>query len=215
VELWELQFNINQMKKYFLAKFYRYIPTIEGMKVLGGIDNFNTVEITSDSALAQLTAHPDEIPFIELTELEVFQGVKFYGETRGYRKAYSDVEGLEPDADELEKGSRKTKVYITPEIEAATISLMKKAFNFHIDDEMACRECNELDFEGKQRPAHSEQRHIELKAIVDGLTTIEDIVEKRETILGIEMCKDLAKKKGLWDEERNTRINKVIFGLQF
>ena len=203
------------MKKYFLAKFYRYIPTIEGMKVLGGIDNFNTVEITSDSALAQLTAHPDEIPFIELTELEVFQGVKFYGETRGYRKAYSDVESLEPDADELEKGSRKTKVYLTPELEAVTISLMKKAFNFHIDDEMACREYGEPDYNGNPRPPHSEERHTELKAAVDALTTIDEIVEARETILGIEMCKDLAQRKGLWDDTRNSRINKVVFGVQF
>lgn len=203
------------MDKYFLAKFYRYIPQIEGMKGITGVDNFNIVKVSTDAALAELTAHPDEIPFIELTELEATQGSKFYGETRGYRKAYSDVEGLEPDPESLAEGKRKTKVYLTPELEAATISLMKKAFHFHIDDEMACREYGEPDLDGNPRPPHSPERHTELKAFVDGLTTIDEIVEARETILGIEMCKDLAKRKGLWNDERNVRIDRVKFGVQF
>lgn len=203
------------MDKYFLAKFYRYIPQIEGMKNITCVDNFNVVRVITDAALAELTSHPDEIPFIELTELEATQATKFYGETRGYRKAYSDLEGLEPDSDELEDGKRKTKVYITPELEAATISLMKKAFHFHIDDEMACREYGEPDLNGNPRPAHSEERHIELKATVDALTTLDQIVEARETILGIEMCKDLAKRKGLWNDERNVRIDRVQFGVKF
>ena len=123
--------------------------------------------------------------------------------------------GLEPDADELANGKRKTKVYITPELEAATISLMKKAFHFQIDEEMACRQLGEHDINGNPRPEHSEERRAELKATVDALTTIDEIVEARETILGIEMCKDLAQRKGLWNDERNVRINKVIFDVQF
>ena len=73
----------------------------------------------------------------------------------------------------------------------------------------------EHDINGNPRPEHSEERRAELKATVDALTTIDEIVEARETILGIEMCKDLAQRKGLWNDERNVRINKVIFDVQF
>ena len=203
------------MDKYFITQFYRYIPQIEGMTNITAVDNLNIIKVSSDSVLEQLAAHPDQLSFMEITELEATQATKFYGETRGYRKAYSDVEGLEPDADELANGKRKTKVYITPELEAATISLMKKAFHFHIDEEMACRHLGEYDLYGNPRPEHSEEKHNELKAIVDGLTTIDEIVEAREAILGIEMCKDLAQRKGLWNDERDVRINKVVFGVQF
>ena len=203
------------MDKYFITQFYRYIPQIEGMTNITAVDNLNIIKVSSDSVLEQLAAHPDQLSFMEITELEATQATKFYGETRGYRKAYSDSEGLEPDADELANGKRKTKVYITPDLEAATISLMKKAFHFQIDEEMACRQLGEYDLHGNPRPEHSEERRAELKATVDALTTIDEIVEARETILGIEMCKDLAQRKGLWNDERNVRINKVIFDVQF
>ena len=142
------------MDKYFITKFYRYIPQIEGMTNITGVDNLNIIKASSDSVLEQLAAHPDQISFMEITELEATQATKFYGETRGYRKAYSDSEGLEPDADELANGKRKTKVYITPELEAATISLMKKAFHFQIDEEMACRQLGEHDINGNPRPSN-------------------------------------------------------------
>ena len=49
----------------------------------------------------------------------------------------------------------------------------------------------------------------------DSLSSIDDHVEARETVLGHEMSKDLASRKGLWDDTRNARKEKVKFGYQF
>ena len=180
--------------KYYLAKFFRYIPTISGMKIIGGVDNFTIISIETDAALAELKVHPDNIPTVELTEAEATVAPKYYGETRGYRKAYSDLEGLEPDADELAKGQRKTKVYMTPEITAATISLMKKAFKLHIDDEMKDRK------DGKRKGKnYDKKKHDDLIKDVDKYKNIDEIVDAREELLGIEMSKDRASRLGKWD----------------
>ena len=196
--------------KYYLAKFFRYIPTISGMKIIGGVDNFNIVSIETDAALAELKAHPDNIPMIELTEIEATQANKFYGETRGYRKAYSDLENLEPDADELAKGQRKTKVHMTSEITAATISLMKKGFRLHIDEEMKDRKAGK--HKGKN---YEKKKHDDLHARVDAFATIDEIVDAREELLGIEMSKDRANRLGKWDNTTDNRIGRVKFGVQF
>lgn len=196
--------------KYYLAKFFRYIPTVSGMKIIGGVDNFNIVSVETDAALAELQAHPDNIPMVELTEAEATVAPKYYGETRGYRKAYSDLEGLTPDADELAKGQRKTKVYITPEITAATISLMKKAFKLHIDEEMKGRQT------GKQKgKSYDKKKHDDLIKDVDKYKDIDEIVDAREALLGIEMSKDRANRLGKWDNTTDNRIGRVKFGVQF
>lgn len=196
--------------KYYLAKFFRYIPQINGMTVIGCVDNFNIIRIESDAAMAELRAHPDNIPVVEITEAEATVAPKYYGETRGYRKAYSDLEGLEPDADELAKGQRKTKVYMTPEVTAATISLMKKAFKFHVDDEMKDRQG------GKRRGKNYEKKkHDDLHARVEAFSTIDEIVDAREELLGIEMSKDRATRLGKWDAATDNRIGRVKFGIQF
>ncbi len=196
--------------KYYLAKFFRYIPTISGMKIIGGVDNFTIISIETDAALAELKAHPDNIPTVELTEAEATVAPKYYGETRGYRKAYSDLEGLTPDADELAKGQRKTKVYMTPEITAATISLMKKAFKLHIDDEMKDRK------DGKRKGKnHDKKKHDDLIKDVDKYKNIDEIVDAREELLGIEMSKDRASRLGKWDAATDNRIGRVKFGVQF
>lgn len=201
--------------RYYLAKFFRYIPQINGMKVLTGVDNFSVISVDSQQALSELQAHPDNIPLVELTEEEATQASKFYGETRGYRKAYSDVEGLEPDPDELEAGKRKTKVYLTPDLNKAVVSLMKKAFKFHVDIEMEDRKAGKLDLEGRKRKEYDKNMHDELEKLTKRLNTIDEIVQAREEVLGIEMSKDLAKRLGHWDDEKNTRKSKVSFGLKF
>jgi hypothetical protein len=208
---------------YYLTKFFRYIPNIDGMTVITGVDNFNIVSLATDTAIATLSAYeahpfegiPKTIPMVELTEVEALSAHKFYAETRGYRKAYSDLEGLEPDADELAKGGRKTKIYLTDDMTAATISLMKKAHKLHIDQEMEDRRLGLPNLDGTERPAYDADKHAELLTQADSLSSIDDHVEARETVLGLEMSKDLASRKGLWDDTRNARKEKVKFGYQF
>jgi len=199
---------------YYLAKFFRYIPQIDGMTHVGAVDNFNIINVSTDAALAALKAHPDNIPLVELTETEATIAWKFYGETRGYRKAYSDVEGLTPDADELAKGSRKTKVYHTPDTQAASISLMKKAFHLHIEEEMKDRRNKTPNLDGSTRPHYDKTKHDQLNAQADSLNTIDDICKAREEVLGIEMSRDLANRLGLCDSN-GYRAGKVKFGVQF
>lgn len=194
--------------KYFLAKFLRYVPQIDGVEHISAIDNFNIIKVSTDEALAELQSHPDEIPLVEITEIEATEAFKFYGETRGYRKVYSDYAGLEPDADELAKGQRKTKVYLADNLKPHVISLMKKAFKFHIDEEMEHRKCHDHE-------CYDKTQHDNLLAQADAFTTIDQIVDARESLLGIEMCKDRAAKLGKWDHEKDNRIDRVNFGIQF
>jgi len=200
---------------YYLAKFFRYIPVIDGMSHITGVDNFNIINVTTDAALAELMAHPDNIPLVEITEQEATQASKYYLETRGYRSAYSDVEGLEPDPESLAKGKRKTKVPLPDDLKPAVISLLKKAFKMHIDEEMKDRRNNKPHLDGSKRPPHDENKHRELLSSVDGLNTIDDLHKARESVLGIEMTKDLASRLNLWDDTRNARKEKIKYGVQF
>ena len=109
--------------KYYLMHFRRAVPTIEGMKYIVSLDGYTMLGLPDACCLDKID--PD-VRILEVSELDATEVWKFYGATRGYRKAYSDADGLEPDADELAKGNRKTKVYMTPEIEAAAIELMKR-----------------------------------------------------------------------------------------
>lgn len=194
--------------KYFLAKFLRYVPQINGVESISAVDNFNIIKVSTDQALAELQSHSDEIPLVEITEIEGTEAFKFYGETRGYRKVYSDYAGLEPDADELAKGQRKTKVYLADSLKPHVISLMKKAFKFHINEEMKDRQLHDHE-------CYDKAQHESLLAQADAFTTIDQIVDARETLLGIEMCKDRAAKLGKWDHSKDNRIDRVQFGIQF
>lgn len=200
---------------YYLAKFFRYIPVIDGMSHVTGVDNFNIINVTTDAALAALQAHPDNIPLVELTEQEATQACKYYLETRGYRSAYSDLEGLEPDPEALAKGKRKTKVPLSDDLKPVVISLLKKSFKLHIDEEMKDRRNGKNNLDDSKRPDYDQQKHNDLLSMVDTLNTIDDIHKARESVLGIEMTKDLASRLGLWDDTRNARKEKVKFGVQF
>lgn len=184
--------------KYYIARFDKEIPSIASMQILSSTDNYTVIKIQEE--------HIDNFPFDsvsweEITEFEATIATKFYGETRPYRSAYSDVEGLEPDEDELAKGKRKTKVYFTWEIYNATVSLMKRILKKNIQDEFDKRNSRE----GEQQ----------LLNIIDNLTTIREINYKREELLGIEMAKPQLKELFLWDDETNSRIGRHQFTLGF
>jgi len=218
--------------KYYLAKFFQYIPQIEGMKVITCIDNFNIVSFTTDTAYATCSA-TEAYPFhgvtkyitlVELTENEALSASKYYGETRGYRSAYSDIEGLTPDVESLSAGKRKTKVYIhdallnsdTPvDLTDDVISLHKKALHLHIQQEMEDRQLGLLNLDGSERPKYDATLHAELSAKVESLSSIDDHVLHREDLCGIEMTRDLAIRVGRWDRTTNKRISAVEFGYQF
>jgi len=200
---------------YYLAKFFRYIPQIDGIEHISCIDNFNIINVTSDAALEALQKHPDNIPLVELTEEEATQAHKFYNETRGYRSAYSDIEGLTPDPESLAQGKRKTKVYLTDDLKPVVISLLKKSFKFHIDQEMHDRKNKIPNLDGTKKPNYDAAKHAELLSMVDSLNTIDDIHKAREDVLGIEMVKDLASRLGLWDDTINGRKDRVQFGVKF
>lgn len=184
--------------KYYIANFTKAIPNFEGLKLICSCDIYQIYSVTEEA----LSQNPfDGVVHEEITELEGTVAWKFYGEVRGYRSAYSDVEGLEPDADALAQGKRKTKVYITPEIEAATVQLMKRVFKKNIQDVFSTRE--------------NKAGETELLNYVDSLTTIKDICFEKERLLGIEMGKTQLKELGLWDDATNSRIGRMIFELGF
>lgn len=184
------------MTTYYAIKFYKEIPTIAGMKFHGAFDGYNIVEFDDGVEYPYL----DHYPNVELTEDEVLHGQRFYAEGRIYRSAYSDIEGLEPDADELAKGKRKTKVYHDDQTETATLSLKKKLLTRNVLDAFADRE----DQTGKD----------ELLAEVEAITTIKDALIWREDKLGIQMPFPLLKELGLMDADNN-RVAPMKYGVQF
>lgn len=182
---------------YCIARFKRYIPNIPGMRVIVSYDNYSIFELT-DEALAQF---PQDVPMEFISEYQGTFAWKYYGEVRGYRSAYSDVEGLEPDPDELAKGKRKTKQYFNDELYDAVIDLMKRIFKRNIIDEFDTRESRE----GEQ----------EILDLIDSLTTIRDISYNKERLLGTEMSKTQLRELFLWDDDRNSRKGKNHFTLGF
>jgi hypothetical protein len=214
---------------YYLTKFFRYVPVVDGMKVITSFDNFHAVSFETNLAVntvSAMDAFPDQniakkIPLIELTENEALSASKFYTETRGYRSAYSDLENLEPDADSLAKGKRKTKVYLTNadfngyDATADLISLKKKALKLHLDQEMEDRQLSLLNLDNTPRPEYDAETHAEIHTLVDSLSTIDDLMKHREEVFGHEMTKDLASRLGLWDSTRNARLSAVEFGYKF
>jgi hypothetical protein len=184
--------------RYLIANFKKEIPVINGLSVVPSLSHYQVYKLTEEA----WDLFPfDSVDWEEITELEGTQAVKYYGEVRGYRSAYSDVEGLTPDPDELAKGKRKTKVYITPEVEQATVTLMKRVFKKIVIDEFNNRE--------------SKQGQEEILAEIDDTSTIKEINYCRERLLGIEMPKSQLKELLLWDDNTNSRIGRMHFNLGF
>jgi len=184
------------MPSYYAVKFYKEIPVIDGVRIMSALDGYNVVEIADGVEYT----HLNDYPHVELTEHEVNHGIKFYGEGRDYRSAYSDVEGLEPDADELAKGKRKTKVYFCDETTPCTLSLQKKIATRIVLDEFATRE----DQTGKEG----------LLAEIQAIATVKNMLQWREEKLGLQMPYPLLKELGLMDENNN-RSFPMKYGVQF
>ena len=182
--------------RYGITRFERYVPIIEGMQVVVSYDNYSIIQITEES----FQHFPENLRFVELTEAEA-AAWKFYGAVRGYRSAYSDAEGLEPDADELAKGKRKTKIYMIEETTNATVSLMKKVFK-----------CNILDvYDSRENQEYKE----EILAFIDSLQTIKQICYQKERLLGTEMSKTQLKELYLWDDDMNSRVGRHEYTIGF
>jgi hypothetical protein len=184
------------MPKYYAVKFYKEIPTVDGIKIMSAHDGYNVIEVADNTDCPYLT----EYPHVELTEDEVACGLQFYGEGRTYRSAYSDVEGLVPDADELAKGKRKTKVYHDDHTTECTLSIKKKIAKRLVLDEFTTRD--------------TQSGKAELLAEIDAITNIKDMFIWREEKLGIHMPYPLLKELGLMDETNN-RVSPMKYGVQF
>lgn len=182
--------------RYFLANFKRNIP--QGISQVTSMSGFQIYSVSDE----MLETNPfDGVTHEEIPEIEGTVAWKFYGEVRGYRSAYSDVEGLEPDADELAKGKRKTKVYHTPETEAATLSLLKRVFRLNVQEIFDARD----NRDGEQ----------EILNAIESCTTAKEIAYKKEELLGIEMSRTQLRELFMWDEATDSRIGKMHFILGF
>lgn len=179
--------------KYFLIRFYKEVPQISGMTSLIWLDSYGIFSVTpeAEAVLAELNLSMEEI-----SEDEALIGPKFYAISREYRKAYSAVEGLEPD----EEGGSKTKVYHTEHTKAVTLSLMKKITKRRIVDEFNRRE----DQTNKES----------VLASVDAATSIWDINILREDLLGVEIPVYQAIEMGLCNEN-GLRITPVDYSKGF
>jgi hypothetical protein len=171
--------------KYFIIRFSREVPQIEGMTLLTWLDSYGVFSVTAqaETELLALNANMEEI-----SEAEATTGVQFYAISRDYRKAYSAVEGLEPD----EEGGSKTTINHTDNTRAVTLSLMKKIAKRRIVDEFNRRE----DQTGKET----------VLASVDACTSIWDMNILREDLLGTQMPVYQAREMGLLDEFDNRII---------
>ena len=164
---------------YFIIRFYKEIPQIVGMTSLIWLDSYGIFSVTKE---AEIELSALNVSMEEITEDEATIGPKFYGISRDYRKAYSQVEGLEPD----EEGGSKTKVYHTDHTKAVTLSLMKKITKRRIVDEFNRRE----NQNGKES----------LLTSIDAASTIWDLNILREELLGVEIPVYQAAEMGLLDE---------------
>lgn len=168
--------------KYFILRFYKEVPQIQGMTSIGSLDSYSVFSVTTEAEAEVLAL---DVSKEEITEEEATIGARFYAISRDYRSAYSNVEGLTPD----EEGGNKTKVYHTEETKAVTLSLMKKIAKRRIIDEYNRRE----DQTGKE----------DVLASIDNATTIWDLNILREDLLGAQMPVYQAREMGLLDELDN------------
>ena len=167
--------------KYFIVRFYREVPQIEGITLLTSLDSYSIISATENGEMELSNLN---LSMEQISEDEAITGVKFYGISREYRKAYSEVEGLVPD-----EGSRKTTVYHTDETKQITLSLMKKIAKRRIIDEFNRRE----DQTGKEDVLKS----------VDDCQSIWDMNILKESLLGVEMPRYQAIQMGMCDENGN------------
>lgn len=181
---------------FVLANFKREIPQIEGMRLVAALDHYQIFEVTTEA----LQLWPESVPYEELTDIEGTTAWKYYGEVRGYRSAYSDIEGLVPDK-QNSRGVNKTNVPFTQEIYDAVVTLMKRILKKNISDVFAERGNND----GEEQ----------LLSYIDTLSTIRDISYEREKLLGIEMSKTQLRELFLWDEEFDRRKGKHHYILGF
>jgi len=165
--------------KYFIVRFYKEVPQIVGMTPLMWLDSYGIFSATTEAEIELLALN---VSMEEITENEALIGSKFYGISREFRKAYSQVEGLEPD----EEGGTKTKVYHTNNTKEVTLSLMKKITKRRIVDEFNRRE----DQTGKGA----------ILASVDAAASIWDLNILREDLLGVEIPVYQASEMGLLNE---------------
>jgi hypothetical protein len=165
--------------KYFIVRFYKEVPQITGMTSIGWFDSYGIFSVTTDAEAELLALN---VSNEEITADESTIGAKFYGISREYRKAYSAVEGLEPD----EEGGSKTKVYHTDHTRSVTLSLMKKITKRRIVDEFNRRE--------------NRTGEASLLTSIDAATTIWDLNILREDLLGVEMPVYQAQEMGLLNE---------------
>ena len=165
--------------KYFIVRFYKEVPQIVGMTPLMWLDSYGIFSATTEAEIELLALN---VSMEEITENEALIGSKFYGISREFRKAYSQVEGLEPD----EEGGTKTKVYHTNNTKEVTLSLMKKITKRRIVDEFNRRE----DQTGKGA----------ILASVDAAASIWDLNILREDLLGVESPVYQAAEMGLLNE---------------
>jgi hypothetical protein len=165
--------------KYFIVRFYKEVPQITGMTSIGWFDSYGIFSVTTDAEAELLALN---VSNEEITADESTIGAKFYGISREYRKAYSAVEGLEPD----EEGGSKTKVYHTDHTRSVTLSLMKKITKRRIVDEFNRRE--------------NRTGEDSLLTSIDAATTIWDLNILREDLLGVEMPVYQAQEMGLLNE---------------
>jgi len=168
--------------KYFIIRFQREVPQIEGMSLIIWLDSYGIFSVTeaAEEAVLELS-----VPMEEISEDEALNGTKFYGVSRDYRSAYSEVEGLEPD----EEGGYKTKVYHTDDTISSTLSLMKKISKRRVEDEYARRD----NVVGKESVLQS----------LEDAASIWDINTLRENLLGVEMPMYQAMEMGLADQNKN------------
>lgn len=150
-----------------------------GMTSFTYLDSYGIFSATPEAEAELLSLN---VSMEEITEDEATIGPKFYAVSREYRKAYSQVEGLQPD----EEGGTKTKVYHTDHTKEVTLSLMKKITKRRIVDEFNRRE--------------DQTNKDSVLASVDACNSIWDINIARENLLGVEMPVYQASEMGLLDD---------------
>jgi hypothetical protein len=184
--------------KYCIAKFDKIIPTMDGLTIIATLTEYTIFSIDDENHENLWTEFTGlGQPWEEITEIEATQGIKFYGEVREFRKAYSYDEGLEPDEDE----NGKTKIYYTDEFHAATVLLMKRVFKKMVMDVYDTRD--------------SRDGEDTILTMIDGLTTVRAINLKREELLGIEMTRTQLRELDLWDEDLGCRTEVCDYTLGF
>lgn len=179
--------------KYIIVKIRRNVPVIEGMTIVCSLSEYMFIRLTPE---AESVFPFNNYRWEEITEEQATVGIKFYGVSKEYRKAYSAVEGLEPDSDE----NGKTKVYFTNSIMSMTTDLMKKVLKNRVRDEFDIRGTRD----GETTILNG----------IDACQNVKEVNQKVEDLFGESIPIPQAQELGLLDEYNN-RIIPVTFGVKF